>query len=203
MPSETFKRLPLEKQQLILDAAKKEFGSVSYHEASINKIIKDAGISRGSFYMYFNDKEDLYATITNHECEVMMENIFSYLVKNKGDLFQTYIDLYDFVYLHERERTESMLQRNVLLNMNFKSDHLLFQKMKKNHQKYVENFLNVIDTSRLKIDTNEELFDVVDMLNLLLIHSLVLTLVGHVEKSKIKERYERQINIIKHGVEKG
>jgi len=60
MPKETFKNLPIEKQNTLFDACVKEFSTYPYSQASINQIIKHANISRGSFYQYFNDKWDAY-----------------------------------------------------------------------------------------------------------------------------------------------
>ena len=59
MPSQTFFNLDYSKQKKLLDAAKQEFYKVPYTEVSINKIIQTAEISRGSFYTYFVDKNDL------------------------------------------------------------------------------------------------------------------------------------------------
>ncbi|MBS4031575.1 MAG: TetR/AcrR family transcriptional regulator [Clostridiales bacterium] len=60
MPKDTFNNLSAEKKRIIFDAAVQEFSTRRFSEASINQIIKTAGISRGSFYQYFNDKEDIY-----------------------------------------------------------------------------------------------------------------------------------------------
>ena len=60
MPSQTFFNLPKEKQDRIMAAAREEFFTHSFDEASINRLIKAAGIPRGSFYQYFADKEDVY-----------------------------------------------------------------------------------------------------------------------------------------------
>jgi AcrR family transcriptional regulator len=60
MPKETFYNLDGAKQRRIFQAAVQEFSRRSFNEASINQIIKQAGISRGSFYQYFQDKEDIY-----------------------------------------------------------------------------------------------------------------------------------------------
>lgn len=59
MPTQRFLKLKEEKKQVILDAAVHEFSRVPYSSASINQIIKEADISRGSFYTYFEDKDDL------------------------------------------------------------------------------------------------------------------------------------------------
>lgn len=47
------------KQELI-DAAIKEFSAKGYEKASLNNILKAAGISKGTFYYHFEHKEDLY-----------------------------------------------------------------------------------------------------------------------------------------------
>ena len=60
MPSSTFLNLAPEKQEKLLSAAVREFTERPYNEASINRIVREAGIPRGSFYMYFRDKEDLF-----------------------------------------------------------------------------------------------------------------------------------------------
>ena len=60
MPKQTFYKLPQEKQERILAAAKREFTQVRYSDASINQIVREAGIPRGSFYQYFEDKKDIF-----------------------------------------------------------------------------------------------------------------------------------------------
>jgi AcrR family transcriptional regulator len=60
MPTATFRRLPAEKRNRIFRAAVREFSRSHFPEASINRIVKDAGIPRGSFYQYFTGKEDLF-----------------------------------------------------------------------------------------------------------------------------------------------
>ena len=49
MPSERFYRLSEEKRKMICEAAIKEFARVTIDKVSINQIIKNANISRGSF----------------------------------------------------------------------------------------------------------------------------------------------------------
>lgn len=60
MPNKTFFNLSDEKRCRIVDAALQEFAAHSFNEASINRIIKNAEIPKGSFYQYFKNKEDLY-----------------------------------------------------------------------------------------------------------------------------------------------
>jgi len=60
VPKETFFNLPDEKRQQILELAIDEFASNNYKQASISRIVQKAGIAKGSFYQYFEDKRDLY-----------------------------------------------------------------------------------------------------------------------------------------------
>lgn len=60
MPTSTFNNLSDEKKGRLLDAALQEFSIRTFSQASINQIVRNAGISKGSFYQYFKDKEDLY-----------------------------------------------------------------------------------------------------------------------------------------------
>lgn len=59
-----FAKLPPEQQELILAVALEEFASRGYYEASLNRVIEAAGISKGSMYYYFDGKEDLYVHVT-------------------------------------------------------------------------------------------------------------------------------------------
>lgn len=63
MPKQTFFNLPEEKRERILNEAVMEFKNYNFDMASINRIVEKSGISKGSFYQYFKDKEDLYIYI--------------------------------------------------------------------------------------------------------------------------------------------
>lgn len=60
MPKQTFFNLPEDKRQQIVRIAIDEFADNDYAKASISRIVARAGIAKGSFYQYFEDKDDLY-----------------------------------------------------------------------------------------------------------------------------------------------
>jgi len=63
MPTKTYRNLPEEKRLQIEKAAIAEFAANPLQSASINAIVRDAGIAKGSFYQYFEDIDDLHAHI--------------------------------------------------------------------------------------------------------------------------------------------
>lgn len=87
MPTERFYRLPEEKKRIIRDAAFKEFARVPIDKVSINQIIKEADISRGSFYTYFEDKWDVLGYIFE-ESQARIHHLCSvYLEESEGDIW--------------------------------------------------------------------------------------------------------------------
>lgn len=54
---------PLLNLPLLFDAALTEFADKSFDSASLNDIIKNSGLSKGSFYHKFQDKLDLYLCV--------------------------------------------------------------------------------------------------------------------------------------------
>jgi AcrR family transcriptional regulator len=60
MPKPTFFNLPEDKRRTIIDAATDEFAAYGLENASTNRIVANSGISKGSFYQYFEDKQDVF-----------------------------------------------------------------------------------------------------------------------------------------------
>lgn len=70
MPKQTFLNLPEEKRRIIVDAATEEFAEYGLENASTNRIVANSGISKGSFYQYFEDKQDVFMyllSVLEHE----------------------------------------------------------------------------------------------------------------------------------------
>lgn len=66
---EQFGEIRQRSRQRIMDAALELFGTYGYHSTSISKIAREAGISKGLMYNYFDSKEDLLHTILLEEMD--------------------------------------------------------------------------------------------------------------------------------------
>lgn len=84
MPKSTFYNLSDEKKSRIFDAALQEFSVRTFSQASLNQIIKNADIPKGSFYQYFENKEDLYLYIMEAPAKEKIE-IFNNLKETNPD----------------------------------------------------------------------------------------------------------------------
>lgn len=89
MPKNTFYNLSDEKKGRIFDAALQEFSTRTFSQASLNQIIKNAGIPKGSFYQYFDNKEDLYLymiEVVSKEMTKLLSNING--IDSDADVFE-------------------------------------------------------------------------------------------------------------------
>ena len=158
MPKKTFYNLSLEKQNVIIEAAKKEFSRVPVSEASIANIVTTAGIARGSFYQYFESKEDLFDFVFES-----VRSLKSYLErelkKDKIDLFLInegiYRHLIKSFYKSENKSFAKELFKNLKVS---EMDYLKLQEKCKTEKTM---FLKKIDRSVLNTKTEEELLSLV------------------------------------------
>ncbi|RJP66764.1 MAG: TetR/AcrR family transcriptional regulator [Candidatus Abyssobacteria bacterium SURF_17] len=75
MAKEALNRIDSRKRERIFRNAAAEFARHGYHKANINSIAQRAGIAKGSIYLYFTDKLDLYCS-TFREAARLQNGIF-------------------------------------------------------------------------------------------------------------------------------
>lgn len=84
---EKFHALEDEKQQRIINAALAEFGQKGYRHASTDRIVEQAGISKGALFHYFGSKEKLYLFLLDWTAQTMANAISTQLDMADPDLF--------------------------------------------------------------------------------------------------------------------
>lgn len=97
MPKETFFNLPDEKRERVIEAAMDEFATRPYYKARVTAIADNAGIAKGSFYQYFEDKLDLFKHIMDLAVNKKLEYIDNDMMANKDKY--SFFELLRGVYL--------------------------------------------------------------------------------------------------------
>ncbi len=64
------------KRRQIIEGARAVFLAQGFDAASMNDIARAAGVSKGTLYVYFRHKEQLFEAIVEQECELQAEGIF-------------------------------------------------------------------------------------------------------------------------------
>ncbi len=65
------------KRRQILEGARAVFLEQGFDAASMGDIARGAGVSKGTLYVYFDSKEELFQTIVEEECRAQAEQVFA------------------------------------------------------------------------------------------------------------------------------
>ena len=198
MPTSTFFNLRPEKQERLLTAAAREFAAQPFHEASINSMIRAAGIPRGSFYMYFRDKEELFQYLVRESTEPLLLAFRELLTRSGGDLFNAIPGLCEYLRSHKADRglggmgmLSAIVERNGELQKSCLIDFLDTQAV----------------LAQLAAAVNPDLLDIWEASDLKRIVRTVLTVAlpliydaVHTETAESREELSKTLEILRRGM---
>lgn len=96
------------KHKLIV-SAREEFKDKGYFKASLRNICKNAGVTTGALYFFFEDKEDLYDAVVGETVDDIWKLIYSHF-QSEGDMTEE-----DFATAEAVIHTMYQQRENVLL----------------------------------------------------------------------------------------
>lgn len=203
MPSNTFHNLALDKKKKLIEAAKQEFSSVPFYEASINRIIEKAGISRGSFYMYFESKDDIFEYILQSYKEEIKNIIDDTFKENNGDFKKSFIMIFDkIINLIYSDDNNKIFFKNVLTGLNLKNENYIIPHKKEENCNEFEELKKIINISNLNIKDDKTLIDIFDIMISITMPLIFHTVIMDIQISSVREKYIRKLNLICEGIYK-
>lgn len=203
MIKKTFYNLPYEKRKRITDAVIKEFMERPNEKVSINRIIKTAEISRGSFYQYFDDKVDLIEIITKTMFDESSNKAKEILKLSCGDPFVMYIKMFDYFGDYSSQKQTMKIMRNIVDS--FKAnDDLVSEYLKNRFNIALSNneIYLMVDRQNLKFQDNESVKCLIEILTQVLKNAIFDVFVAGSDREEVRERLIKKIDIIKQGAVK-
>ncbi len=200
MPSTTFFNLPAEKRDKFLRAAREEFARVSYSDVSINRIIREAGIPRGSFYMYFKDKRELlFFLLGEYTCR-LAELMEAALLEQRGDLLSAFLAFYDTVRREygDPHRDDAFRPLVSILRLNSGLHSKVFETAAQ-PEVLLEHLNPHIDKSMLSLRTESDLKDMFAILTGVTGSALCNALESQ-NPEDVRMRYVNCLNILRRGM---
>ena len=197
MIKRTFYNLPAEKREKIIDVTRREFSKGNRKKITINSVIKNAGISRGSFYQYFDDKLDLVELITEDMVSRIVDFIRDELMLNGGDIFEVPMRIFDLMTSDNRQYNDVLaLTDNTNQNNALVADYMRYRAHKPD---FYGEFREYIDKDILAVNDDEDIKCIVFMM-FDAVKSAVENAKSH-SKNIDKERaiLYRKIQILKNG----
>ena len=131
MPLARYESIDSSLKERILDVSKQEFATHGYEGASYNQIIQKIGISKGSMYYYFENKEDLFITCFLDEAQSTGSFGFDYASFPLGDNEQAY---WNSIKKISSKQWNDVLQHPLLMSLmrqlvSLGTDHSIFRKL--------------------------------------------------------------------------
>lgn len=204
MPTATFFRLPEEKRTRLIEACWGELTRVRFTDVSINRIIAAARIPRGSFYQYFEDKEDPIRYLLEDMRQYFITQLRDILVEAKGNLFALPLMAYDR-FIGRQGHTDPMLTLFIqLITLNKGLD---LQSLIGSPQGFIgeqQYFLpdplwEVVDPSRLRRNEREYADQVFHLACAVLAFAIVETLHCRIPSDRVRELIRLRMDLLRCG----
>ena len=205
MPTQRFLKLKEEKKQVILEAAVHEFSRVPYSSASINQIIKEADISRGSFYTYFESKYDLLRWLISDRVREHNDFYVRDMEENGGDIWLTLSRSLEHTILHANDGGFMGMVTRLIGSKTFfdlfkesvegekGEDHMECKRS------YLDRIYGLLDQTRFPMDFRT-FTDLMDLHAITLVMALKKKLNGECGTQEAMDFYNRRINLLRYGV---
>lgn len=153
------------------------------------------GISRGSFYQYFESKEDLLKYIIIQDTESKNKEILDLLKKSDGDIFELCIFLYDKM-TKKIEKDENMIVFRKIFNNIMQSKE---KRVLENNLIDFKMICKIIKSNNLKIQNKKELEILLKMLIDITFKSIMYSKMNENKKEE-REKFLKRLEFIKFGV---
>ena len=200
MPKSTFYNLNIEKREKIEKAIRNEFGKKSFSKASISNIIEEANIPRGSFYQYFEDKEDAIKYVISNFIEVEKRQMKKILEENNGDIFETAIGIYQYIVDKNSDDQEIILCKNILQTMKDENINVFEEiRLEKNNT----NSKSLIKTTNLNVKNDEDIKYIMKIISVVVRAETIEVMSQRKSKEQGLEELKAQIKLLQEGLRDG
>ncbi|MDZ5472937.1 TetR/AcrR family transcriptional regulator [Bacillus sp. 31A1R] len=193
----------MEKRKKLLESAEIEFTRVPFFEASIANIIKTAGIPRGSFYQYFEDKDDLYFYLLEGKLKKAKNYFSTLLEKHQGDLIEAVTEMHTYFLITLSDEEEKQFFKNALLY----TTHRVESSFTSIWGTYLDNqeiqkVSELINRQCLNISGDKELLHIFKMVSALAFNNLIEKTVKGLTDDEAIESFKLSMNLLKQGIYK-
>lgn len=198
MPTERFYRLPEEKKKAILKAAMYEFSRVPLESVSINKIIQNAEISRGSFYTYFEDKREVMRYILEEMNRELRTYLRECLSENGGDIYNAAERvLIKGMQRCQRKSEDYQFFQNILTGSN-EIGELFDENIQENKCDTMIEML-LCDGCVIPKGYEKEFKEVLQVLQALIIQTFGMKFIGRKTDEELLEEFRFKVDLIRRG----
>ena len=203
MPTQKFINLTDSKKKTILTAMCREFMNIPYSEIRISSLIQKAGISRASFYLYFDDKEDLLNCIAESWVEAILQKLADAFKQSDGSYYESMKFWMSQALENDISREVWKVYKRVMEEEDFTKKSKLGALQIKESPRWrqtIEDCFGYMDQSKYPGLTPEKLAYAVDMGLLAMIQLSMRYVEQYAPLTELKEAAWHQLIILDKGI---
>lgn len=197
MPKDTFMNLNEEKREKVEKAMEKEFARATFEKASVSRIVKDAEIPRGSFYQYFEDKEDAIRYIVQKHISLEHKMIYELLLQTQGDIFDMAVLVFEKMTNETKETDKRELYKNIMKEIKKNNIDIFDENLKFDD---LEQVKSIIDKNNLNIQQEDSLKYIMKILVNITRSAVIEVIDNKVSIEQGKADLQEQLKILKRGM---
>jgi TetR/AcrR family fatty acid metabolism transcriptional regulator len=171
----------------ILDAGEKLFAKKGFYPTTIEEVAKAAGLAKGTIYLHFNDKRDLFFSIIEKKLDILLEKIENEMRKDK--LISQRIKLAIGIHLRFLEENRDFFKIMQALPESLKQE--MERRLKGRVIEKQSRYVGILDQLIRKGITNQEIkpLDARKLAVILvgMMHSLTIYWISHKEKGSLSQ----------------
>ena len=199
MPKKTFFNLPEEKRLKLINAIKDELERVSFSEISINKIVQRAGIPRGSFYQYFEDKEDMLDCIIYEYREVLIEFVIKIMKESNGDIFEFFKNAFSIMLEFASKSCMSKFFQHMFGDVKIVRKILNAENKEAADKIISEKIIPNVNSNILNVKNDDDIKNMFEILLSISKDAYILAFINLSEIETIKKDYFEKLELLKYG----
>lgn len=186
------------KKSMLLNAIMTCLKNSSYDDLSINDIVKEAGIARGSFYNYFEDKNDAVRTLVASQL-YELERVFKETIeKSNGSIFEGALKTYYLIIEIMANRVYFTLVRNIQYFVELATKIVLSKDFADELDGLLDWLLMNTIEGKTYLNSKKKMANIIEMIVSLFLNSTLKETIKPVLNTKYTD-FEYKLKVIENG----
>ncbi|MCT4542465.1 MAG: TetR/AcrR family transcriptional regulator [Vallitalea sp.] len=187
-----------QKKNAIFSSAYELFTTKGFDKTAINDIVKKAGVAKGTFYLYFRDKNQILDSIILKKSSVIIKEAFQYSIdKRKDNITDSIICFTDYIieYLKDNIILLKLIHKNLSWGLYRKA--INESEISNDMDEIYNSFIDILKNNNIETeDVDKALFLLIELIGSTCYSSIVLN-----EPASIDEMKPILFNMIRKMIE--
>ena len=200
MALEAFNNLKEKKKINIFAAISRCLRKTNYDDLSVNEIVAEADISRGSFYNYFLDKNDAVKSKIDNDLRKYFDLYMNEITKANNSLIGGIRNVYKIIADTLSDKINHTIMKNLKFFSEFTMESIKSKKYENSLNEIVQWLVDNTSEGKTYIKSTKKMSIVLDMIIMLVMNSIFVQTVTQETPFMNDASFEYMLSIIEKGI---